>query len=252
MEPDLCVLLLLIREEELEDAIPDSFLADCPMLASCRWPAMGFERGNASTWCTFRRGKRSEWAGIANSWHWCSLTKACGCFLIRTPRIVLGFWGDRRRYRTPLAAVAWSCSGYARCVWIIGRGWWFRPCLGLGTIIFKAVGRVDSPLFSFVITNNHRISWKLAFNHTDLCHNPWAKTKNIFIYFFLNIFKHDVDLLPEDDRNMYTCYNQPRHLSVSIDKFHYTLPYDYLVGGVFAIRTEQYRLVNGYSNVSNF
>ena len=47
---------------------------------------------------------------------------------------------------------------------------------------------------------------------------------------------------------MYTCYKQPRHLSVSIDKFHYTLPYDYLVGGVFAIRTEQYRQVNGYSN----
>jgi hypothetical protein len=59
---------------------------------------------------------------------------------------------------------------------------------------------------------------------------------------------HDVDLLPEDDRNMYSCFTKPRHLSVSIDKFHYTLPYDYLVGGVFAIRTEQYRQVNGYSN----
>ena len=29
----------------------------------------------------------------------------------------------------------------------------------------------------------------------------------------------DVDLLPMDDRNTYTCSNQPRHLSVSIDKF---------------------------------
>jgi hypothetical protein len=32
---------------------------------------------------------------------------------------------------------------------------------------------------------------------------------------------HDVDLLPEDDRNLYTCSNRPRHLSVSIDKFKY-------------------------------
>lgn len=32
---------------------------------------------------------------------------------------------------------------------------------------------------------------------------------------------HDVDLLPEDDRNLYTCPEQPRHMSVAIDKFKY-------------------------------
>lgn len=32
---------------------------------------------------------------------------------------------------------------------------------------------------------------------------------------------HDVDLLPEDDRNIYSCANQPRHMSVAIDKFYY-------------------------------
>ena len=36
---------------------------------------------------------------------------------------------------------------------------------------------------------------------------------------------HDVDLLPEDDRILYTCSDQPRHLSVAIDKFKYALPY---------------------------
>ena len=36
---------------------------------------------------------------------------------------------------------------------------------------------------------------------------------------------HDVDLLPEDDRILYTCSSQPRHLSVAIDKFKYVLPY---------------------------
>ena len=30
---------------------------------------------------------------------------------------------------------------------------------------------------------------------------------------------HDVDLLPEDDRNLYTCPRlQPRHMSVSVSK----------------------------------
>ena len=28
---------------------------------------------------------------------------------------------------------------------------------------------------------------------------------------------HDVDLIPEDDRNMYSCPPQPRHMSVAID-----------------------------------
>lgn len=32
---------------------------------------------------------------------------------------------------------------------------------------------------------------------------------------------HDVDLLPEDDRNLYTCPEQPRHMSVAVDKFKY-------------------------------
>ncbi|CAF0902217.1 unnamed protein product [Brachionus calyciflorus] len=62
------------------------------------------------------------------------------------------------------------------------------------------------------------------------------------------IIFHDVDLIPEDDRNIYTCSSRPRHLSVAIDKFDYVLPYSYLVGGVLSIRTDQYKLTNGYSN----
>ena len=32
---------------------------------------------------------------------------------------------------------------------------------------------------------------------------------------------HDVDLIPEDDRNLYSCPHQPRHMSPAINKFFY-------------------------------
>ena len=35
---------------------------------------------------------------------------------------------------------------------------------------------------------------------------------------------HDVDLIPEDDRNAYSCPTSPRHMSVAPDKHHYRLP----------------------------
>ncbi|XP_022256847.1 beta-1,4-N-acetylgalactosaminyltransferase bre-4-like [Limulus polyphemus] len=60
---------------------------------------------------------------------------------------------------------------------------------------------------------------------------------------------HDVDMIPEDDRNMYSCPQLPRHMSVAVDKFHYTLPYSDLVGGVFALKTKHFLQVNGYSNL---
>merc|ERR1712241_1201733 len=60
---------------------------------------------------------------------------------------------------------------------------------------------------------------------------------------------HDVDLLPEDDRNIYSCPRQPRHMSAYIDKFNYKLPYTDLFGGVSAITVEHYKKVNGFSNL---
>ena len=61
---------------------------------------------------------------------------------------------------------------------------------------------------------------------------------------------HDVDLLPEDDRLLYTCSKtNPKHFSVLIDKFKYQLPYGDLIGGAFALTTDQYRLVNGIKNM---
>lgn len=83
---------------------------------------------------------------------------------------------------------------------------------------------------------------------------------------------HDVDLLPEDDRNLYTCPEQPRHMSVAVDVFRYKyvcfacanlkqitvlkrkitssrLPYTDIFGGVSAMSAEHFQEVNGFSNM---
>lgn len=60
---------------------------------------------------------------------------------------------------------------------------------------------------------------------------------------------HDVDLLPEDDRIMYSCpYYKPRHLSVAIDKYKYKMAYYRLIGGVLNFRARHFVMANGYSN----
>lgn len=58
----------------------------------------------------------------------------------------------------------------------------------------------------------------------------------------------DVDLIPMDDRNFYKCYNQPRHLSVSMDKFGFRLPYTQYFGGVSSLSKEQFLKINGFPN----
>ena len=60
---------------------------------------------------------------------------------------------------------------------------------------------------------------------------------------------HDVDLIPEDDRILYSCpMKQPRHLSAAVSTMGYKLPYIQIFGGVSAITTEHFQLVNGFSN----
>ncbi|KAL9958834.1 hypothetical protein ACROYT_G035902 [Oculina patagonica] len=59
---------------------------------------------------------------------------------------------------------------------------------------------------------------------------------------------HDVDLIPEDDRNEYSCPTSPRHLSVAVDKFNYRLPYSSIFGGAGSFIKEHFELINGFSN----
>ncbi|XP_043915351.1 beta-1,4-galactosyltransferase 3-like [Protopterus annectens] len=63
------------------------------------------------------------------------------------------------------------------------------------------------------------------------------------------LFLHDVDLIPENDYNMYVCdpWN-PKHVSVAMNKFGYRLPYAQYFGGVSAVTPEQYMKMNGFPN----
>jgi hypothetical protein len=60
---------------------------------------------------------------------------------------------------------------------------------------------------------------------------------------------HDVDLIPENDFNIYECDENPRHLSPAVDELRYTLMYYNLVGGVLALSRSQLDKTNGFSNL---
>jgi len=59
---------------------------------------------------------------------------------------------------------------------------------------------------------------------------------------------HDIDLIPEDDRILYTCPDLPRHLSRGVDKFKYKLPYVNIFGGAVQLSKKDFLKVNGFSN----
>ncbi|XP_061462662.1 beta-1,4-galactosyltransferase 3 [Rhineura floridana] len=63
------------------------------------------------------------------------------------------------------------------------------------------------------------------------------------------LFLHDVDLIPENDHNLYVCDPwSPKHVSVAMNKFGYNLPYSQYFGGVSALTPEQYLKINGFPN----
>ncbi|XP_072302338.1 beta-1,4-galactosyltransferase 4 [Eucyclogobius newberryi] len=60
---------------------------------------------------------------------------------------------------------------------------------------------------------------------------------------------HDVDLVPENDHNLYMCDNQPKHLVVGRNATGYKLRYKGYFGGVTALTKDQFFQVNGFSNM---
>lgn len=59
---------------------------------------------------------------------------------------------------------------------------------------------------------------------------------------------HDVDLLPQNDMNIYACTHHPRHMYSALDKFRYHLPYRNLFGGAIAVQRVHFSAVNGFAN----
>ncbi|XP_029956088.1 beta-1,4-galactosyltransferase 4-like isoform X2 [Salarias fasciatus] len=59
---------------------------------------------------------------------------------------------------------------------------------------------------------------------------------------------HDVDLIPENDHNLYVCEDQPKHLMVARNSTRYKLMSPSYFGGVTALTREQFFQVNGFSN----
>ncbi|XP_076118099.1 beta-1,4-galactosyltransferase 6-like isoform X4 [Mytilus galloprovincialis] len=59
---------------------------------------------------------------------------------------------------------------------------------------------------------------------------------------------HDVDVLPEDDRNFYICSDNPIHMSVKVEQFGYRLPYEKIAGGIITFSRQQFEEINGFSN----
>ncbi|XP_001369867.1 beta-1,4-galactosyltransferase 4 isoform X1 [Monodelphis domestica] len=59
---------------------------------------------------------------------------------------------------------------------------------------------------------------------------------------------HDVDLVPENDHNLYMCDTQPKHLVVGRNNTGYRLRYKGYFGGVTALTRDQFSMVNGFSN----
>ncbi|KAG8432026.1 hypothetical protein GDO86_020156 [Hymenochirus boettgeri] len=63
------------------------------------------------------------------------------------------------------------------------------------------------------------------------------------------LFLHDVDLIPENDHNLYVCDPwSPKHVSIAMNKFSYSLPYPLYFGGVSALTPVQYMKMNGFPN----
>lgn len=103
------------------------------------------------------------------------------------------------------------------------------------------VEQVNDELFNKgVLMNSAFYEIRKIYNYT----NP-----DLYLFPFDCIIYHDVDLLPEDDRILYSCPQaRPRHLSVAIDKFKYKIFYYRLIGGVLNFRIHHLVKVNGYSN----
>lgn len=87
------------------------------------------------------------------------------------------------------------------------------------------------------------------FNKGILMNAAFKEIKKNYPNEFDCILFHDVDLIPSDDLNIYSCPKlKPRHMSIIVGPFNYLIGYPILVGGVLIFRFDHFEKVNGYSN----
>ncbi|RWS27590.1 hypothetical protein B4U80_10589 [Leptotrombidium deliense] len=101
-------------------------------------------------------------------------------------------------------------------------------------------------------------SEKGAFNRGKLLNIGYTiALNNKYTCFFF----HDVDLIPENNNNIYKCESNPVHFSAANQKYHYKLvthvdecsviklPYANYFGGIAAMTSDQFTKANGFSNL---
>ena len=110
--------------------------------------------------------------------------------------------------------------------------------------LHKILVRQDMHYRIFIVEQAH----PNIFNKAALMDIAFLEAYRIFK--FDCVIFHDVDLLLEDDRNIYACVKgTPRHIASHTDKHNYKLPYSSLFGGGTGFTTEQFRRINGYATV---
>ncbi|XP_052761593.1 beta-1,4-galactosyltransferase 4-like [Mya arenaria] len=91
------------------------------------------------------------------------------------------------------------------------------------------------------------MNYPVQFNRGLLANAGFLTARSIGNYSCYII--HDVDLVPMNDRNLYTCGPNPVHLVTSNTNWKNGLPYSDYVGGVIALTADQYEQINGFSNI---
>ncbi|XP_055336146.1 beta-1,4-galactosyltransferase 3-like [Paramacrobiotus metropolitanus] len=86
-----------------------------------------------------------------------------------------------------------------------------------------------------------------TFNRGKLFNVGFREAEKFFAYSCL-VF-HDVDLLPENDGNSYSCPQEPTLLCSAIEKFKYLPLPDHHLGGVVSFSSQHFRQVNGFPNL---
>ncbi|XP_046553680.1 beta-1,4-N-acetylgalactosaminyltransferase bre-4-like [Haliotis rubra] len=143
----------------------------------------------------------------------------------------------------------------------VGGRWWPETCTSRHHVAIIIPFRDRPSHLKIFMTNIHHFLQRQELDYGIFVVEPVSDVKfnramlfnigyaeSIKLHNYTCFIFHDVDLIPEDDRNLYSCPEMPRHMSVAIDKLKYRLPYTQIFGGVSALTQEQFIQVNGFSN----